>query len=312
VTERAAAAGPVGYDVADLTHLVAKLRRVPDSARNFRCGADWAFRRLRLRGELLDYLVTAGLPHRVVDGERRFDRYDLYNCGLQLGCATVSSSTRRFWPMALRAAAEGRRARYEMQFRMRCPAPHGSDCHYAVALPGGEVFEQTVPAGGPAPGVTIEVSPPVDWPDLPAAARAVLDVVRDLEFLVLREELKRDLDFIRQTRLADCVGTTEILARAAEERGLPVRRSFGYIVVPPFAGKHSWVDLRAEDTWVPVDPLLIETMMRWGALDRSDWDQYRSIGPILARFGSAEVPVARHNGVPVQCTLPTRLLPDRP
>jgi hypothetical protein len=300
-----------GVRVADGLALVDKLRRIPDRVRVFRCSTQWARRYLQIRGELLSFLVDNGFPHRVVDGERRFDRFDLYNCGMQLDHGSATRLARRFWPAALRDAAAGRRVRYELQFRMRCPAPaEGHVCGYTMALPGGEMRVQTVPAGGPAPGATVSLTPRPEWPELPPAAREVLAVTRGLEFMALRDEIKRDTDFILRSGLADCAGSALLVEAEARRRDVPVRRSYGYIVVPPFAAPHSWVDFLVDGLWVPVDSLLVETMIRWAVLDATDWSPSSSIGAIVARVGPEEVPPVRHDGGVVNYTLPVRLLPD--
>lgn len=301
---------PDATNVAELLDLVDKLRRIPDSVRNFSRDADWAWSRLRIRPDVLRFLLEEGLPRQQSAGAILFDRYDLLNCSLLLGKGTVARAVRRFWPIALRRAAEGIRSRYEMQFQTRCPQPgHAPTCHYAMALPGGDVLERVVDAGAP-PGAAVEVSPVIDWPDLPHQARAAVDELRDLQFVALREPIRWDTDFIRRSGLADCAGGATLLADAAARRGIPARRSFGYIVAPPFAVEHHWTELSVSGVWVPVDPVLIRNMVKWRVLDPVEWPPYRSIGPLVARLAGRYVPVVRHEGTPIAFTLPVRLLPE--
>jgi hypothetical protein len=301
---------PPGVTAADLIALVEKLRRIPDSSRQFRRPAEWAWRRLRIRPELLAYLTERGLPNLnpgAYEGPD-YDQLDLVNCSLLLGQGTVARAVRRFWPIALGRAAEGTRARYEMQFQVRCPAPgHESPCHFEAALPDGERLARSVEPGAP-PGLAVHLSPEIEWPELPPGMRTVTHAMQDLEFAVLHESIRWDLDFIRASSLADCAGGARFLAAEADRLGLPHRLSFGYIVAPPFAVEHYWTDLRVGDVWVPIDPVLIRNMVGWGVLDGGDWPLHRSIGPLVVRIAESYVPVVTHDGAPIPFTLPVRLL----
>ena len=301
---------PPGTAPQDLVELVRLLRRIPDSARRLYCTPEWAWRRLRVRPDLLTYFAAQGLPHRRDADGLYFDRYDLLNCSLQLGQGTLAKAVRRFWPLALRRAAAGVRAHYEMQYQARCPEPgHAGPCHFRVTLPGGDYAERVVDGDTAAPDASVRVSPEIVWPDLPVRDRSVVDEVDGLEFAVLREEIRWDLDFTRRSGLADCAGGARLLAEAAARRGMTSRCSFGYIVTPPFAVEHYWAEVLVEDVWVPVDPVLIRNMLRWNVLDSAEWPLYRSIGPLVTRVAGEQVPVVLHNGDRVRFTLPVRLLP---
>jgi hypothetical protein len=300
---------PPGTGGDDLESLVAMLCRIPDSVRQFTRDSDWAWRQLRIRPAFLETLGELGLPRRYDSSGHRYDQYDLLNCSLELGQGVHARSVRRFWPQALRRAAEGTLARYELRFQVRCPEPgHGGPCDYVVALPGGGVFQQTVEPGGRPPGPTVEVSPAIDWPEVPAQARPAIDDVRHLDFVILNEQIRWDLEFSRVTGLADCAGCARLLVEAALRRGLQARTGFGYLVAPPFALEHFWTELRVGDTWVPIDPMLIRRLVRWGALDEATWPVHRSIGPLIVRVSQDAIATAQHNGERIPVTMPVRLL----
>jgi hypothetical protein len=285
---------------AELLELITKLRRVPDEARLFVRSAAWAWALLRIHPDLLAFLVRHGMPHRLVGSEPQFDRFDLLNCAMQLGLGPLARSAHRFWPAALRRAATGVRTTYRLDFVPRCPQPgHGGECHYVLALPGGEIVERRMPAGE-SPSVTVLVSPRVVWPEVPAHLHDLLSSAGDLRFMMLPEDLRRDVGFLRASGLADCAGSTVLLADEARARGVTVRTSYGYIIAPPFAVEHSWAEVRVEDTWVPIDPVLICTMLSWGVLDPREWHPYRSVGPILSRVSDDEMPLTRHGGAPIR------------
>jgi hypothetical protein len=302
---------PPSVSRQELLELAEKLRRIPDDARVYRRSVDWAWNRLRIRPELLLFLAEHGVPTQVSAGTARFDWHDVLNCAMQLGQGPVARAARRFWPVALRRADQGRPARYEVQYQTRCPAPeHEGPCEYVMALPGGKFHRQTTQPGGSAPGVAVVVEPRTTWPALPPAARAALDVAGELDFMLLPEKIRRDVDFLLRSRLGDCCGVALLLARELQARSVPARTSYGFIVTPPFAVEHYWAEALVDDVWVPVDPVLIRTMVRWGVLDPAEWHPYRSIGAILVRVAAEGVPTMVHNGVAVPFTLPTRLLTD--
>ncbi|GAA0572138.1 hypothetical protein GCM10010172_65840 [Paractinoplanes ferrugineus] len=302
---------PPGTTWDELAHLVEKLRRIPDRVRILDRTPHWAWTRLRLRPELLSCLTELGLPRRTAEDGLLYDRYDLANSAMQLGQGPLARSARRFWPIAMDRVDAGTSTRYEMKYQMRCPDPgHGPVCHYLLTLPGGEVVARDVPAGETMPDVTVEIVPEIDWPELPDRMRAPLAAVGELDFMLLREEIRRDLSFVRDSGLADCAGTAILVVEEARKLGLRARASFGCVVAPPFGVEHYWAELLVGDRWLPVDPVLIRQMVVWGVLDGDRWPPHRSIGPLVARIGDLGVPLVRHEGEEIPSTLPVRLLTE--
>jgi len=287
---------------------VTKLRRIPDAARQFTASPAWAWERMRMRPELLSYLTELGLPCVRTAAGVLYDKYDLGNCGMQLGHGPLARSARRFWPIALDRVDSGVRARYEMRYQMRCPEPgHDGVCRYEMTLPGGELITRET-VGGSVPDVTIEVVPRIDWPEVPRGMWSPLAKTAEINFMLLREEIRRDLDFVRASGLADCAGSALLVADEARSCDLPARASFGFVVAPPFGVEHYWTEFLVDGVWVPVDPVLIRQMVHWGVLDSDRWPPHRSIGALVARVGDMGVPIVRHNGEPINSTLPIRLL----
>ena len=304
---------PDGPAPADVSALVAKLRRIPDSARRFVETPESARAQFLLRPAMLDLLTATGLPVRRIDGRPHYDRHDLTNCSLHLSVGAAARTARRFWPAALRRVADAGHARYEIQYQIRCPAPgHAAPCSFVLVLPGGRVLERT---GTHGRGLQVAVQVAVEgrWPDLPSAVRTVLDeAVGEAEFMMLPTDVRYDTRFLQASRLGDCAGVTRLLVRQGRAAGLPARPAFGLIVAPPFAAEHFWAEFLVDGRWVPVDPVLIRAMLRWGVLDPAQWHPYRSIGAILSRIADDGVVLAAHDGRAVPFTLPTQLLPEEP
>jgi hypothetical protein len=149
-----------------------------------------------------------------------------------------------------------------------------------------------------------------DWPDLPPEVLDLAAEVGRLEFTSLPIGLGFDLEFVRRTGLVDCAGAAYLLYKEAQQRGLPVRFSMGLVVVVPYASVHCWTEFLVEDTWVPVDPLMINALIRWGLLDGERWHFGRSIGAILGRLSNRAGPIATHNGEPAHITMTTSCIDD--
>ncbi|GIJ21043.1 DUF4254 domain-containing protein [Micromonospora lutea] len=299
--------------------LVGKLRRIPVTSRRFVEDTQSAYERFRLRPGLLDLLAETGLPIERRDGQDWYDSHDLANIALHLNRGPLAVAARRFWPAALRQVDAAGSACYEIEYQLRCPTPtHGPTCRYVLAVPGGRLVERVVHADGPGLRESIRTTVNGSWPALPAAAVEVLDETRDFDFVMLPSDLRHDVGFIQESKLADCAGVAKLLALRARAAGLGARRSFGLIVAPPFAVEHSWAEIRVDDLWVPVDPVLIRAMIAWGVLSGPEWHPNRSIGSILTRIAEKGVHLGTHEGQPTHVTMPSRLVaghsprPDRP
>ncbi|WP_210828101.1 hypothetical protein [Micromonospora sp. C95] len=291
--------------------LVAKLRRIPASARRFSIGRQDAQRRYRIPEPLLVALLDAGLPSRRVDGEVHFDRHDVVNVCIHLGVGPMSRAARRSWPAALTAAHEAP-IRYRLRYQADCPEPrHDGPCRFDVTLPG-PTARQVVTT--PAAGLRLDVDVPLQdgWPAVPDELAARLGTLDEFEFMRLPPSLQRDLTFIQDSGLVDCVGVSELVAQRAAGVGAVARRSFGVIAAPPYANLHYWAELLVDDRWVPVDPVLVGAMTCWGVLDAATWPPYRSIGPLVVRVADDQVLLATHNGGDVQVALPSRWISGRP
>ncbi|HEY0002187.1 MAG TPA: hypothetical protein VGB74_17185, partial [Actinoplanes sp.] len=83
------------FDLASV--LLTKLRRIPDTVRDFSVSVSDARRHYYLTPELLDQLMAMGLPHRGTGDAIRFDLVDVMNLALHLGSSPPARAARRFW-----------------------------------------------------------------------------------------------------------------------------------------------------------------------------------------------------------------------
>lgn len=305
---KAPAVNSQGDRAEQLRSLVALLVKIPDGARKFSVSGDEAWHSYRLSDEDLQFMAAAGLPLRRIGATVYYDAYDLLNVSVHLGTSPLSRMMRRFWPAALNCSSGTSEIMYEIRYQPQCPAPeHAGRCSYELAAPGGERVLRVVDASDTTPVLRVQVRMPANWPDLPREVCAVLDAAsKDLVFMWLPRSLAGDVDFLRRTRLANCVGYTKLLYQESRQRGVAARMSYGLVVAPPFSIPHYWVEFRVGRVWVPADPVLINAMTGWGVLGRDHWHPNRPTGSIFARIASRWTPLAAHDGAPAEVTLPTR------
>jgi hypothetical protein len=286
--------------------LLAKLAAIPDTTRAFTATPQDVGRRFGLSPEILELLIERGVPHAVHDGDPYLDVRDVRTVAMHLGFGPAAAAARRFWATGLNDASRGDHTRYELYYRSGCPDPgHAPECHYRMAVPGGHV-ERVVGADHTGPLYSVQMSLDTDWPAFPAEWRGLLDVLDGMDFIILPRDLRLDLDFARDVGIADCVSGTELLVREATRWGVPVRRSFGVIVTPPYSSRHNWAEFRIGNRWVPIDPLFVNALRTWGLLDPDAWPVDRSPGALYARVGAQQGPFLTHDGTDLKTTLLTR------
>jgi hypothetical protein len=213
--------------------------------------------------------------------------------------------TLRSWAANLRGNADRADNRMRVMVTPQCPlGPHSGSCTYSLLQPGGHREQVRADAGG-APIARFDVRLAGRWPELSAAARDLADEAADLEFFILPEAIRWDLEFITRTRMADCGSVAAWLVREGKRRGLPVRFSFGILMAKPYSTPHCWAEFLTDGIWVPYDPLLLNAMRRWTGLDKASWHRHRSMGPVLYRLCGHFTKIASHNGVWAALSLPT-------
>lgn len=292
---------PVEADRDGVAAAMARIRQVPDRLRRFAVPARVARTYHRIDAELLDRLVRHGLPYAGDGPGRRFDDYDLGNAALELGLPSVRRRAMRAWGSALERGG-GRRA---VHYVPGCPAPgHCGPCRFDLLVPGGRRVRRTGAGDGVTPVHTLGLTLLDEWPALPPALRDLVGSVPPLRFFLLPETLRWDLGFVRATGLADCGSVAKLLVTEGRRRRLAVRFAFGLLVAKPYSTPHCWAELAVDGRWVPVDPLLVDTLRRLGALP-AGWAPDRSVGGLVARLGGRFARVVEHGGIWAPLSLPT-------
>ncbi|HEX4806173.1 MAG TPA: transglutaminase domain-containing protein [Conexibacter sp.] len=297
----------------ELDGWIARLRAIPDAARDFAVAGEQAEREFGFDAAAVAELVARGLPHAPGgDGEGPLLwATDLQYLGLRLGCARIYQGVLNRWAGALTAFSA--QPRVPVQIRCTVYAPPGT----AVELlaPGGERVRAEAGPRGAAPlafETTMEGSPP----ELDAATRQALGpLLADLasyDFCWLRPPLEADLAFVRRTRLANCRSTAGLLVEEAPALGVEARLAHGLLLAPPYSTPHNWAEVRVGEAWVALDPLLLGLLARFAGLDPGAWPPPRSPGAILLRLTEPGTPLVTEaaGGAPLEATFLTKPLAE--
>ncbi|MDT0266596.1 hypothetical protein RM844_09850 [Streptomyces sp. DSM 44915] len=300
-----------GPSEAELTRLLAKVRRVPDRHRVFTETPRAARRTYRVGDELLARLLDLGLPSRYVGDELRLDPLDLRNVAIALRLNAPWFVAMRWWAAALRESRDRRSATYRLDVHTRCPdcgRDGGCVASASAHLTAAAAEVRPRPGGRADLAVTVRLTGRPE--PLPEPVAEVTRVADGVEWHLLPYALDRDLGFLRETGLADCRLMAHHLHREARRRGLTSRRCHGLIVCSPFSRPHDWVEFEVAGRWLPADPLLMTSMAAWGYLDPAEWPPHTAPSGTLWRVADEEVPLVTHGDRPAWLTLPTTRLPE--
>jgi hypothetical protein len=254
--------------------------------------------------QLLDALVSAGLPYQMTGGERHFDSNDLLNLELHLGLRSSNSLAMRYRAAALRIAATSR-VRYQVRYSPEQPDADGS--HRAASVLTETGWRPCEPSGTTLYTAIITRDPHVV--EFDADVVELLQHAARYDFFTLPGPLRADADFVRATGLAECRGATAAIMAEAQRRRITCREAFGLLLSPPFSIVHMWVEFLTDRQWVAADPVLLRALATWGHLDPDDWPVHRSPGACMVRLGDTYGPLVRSGERPVRVSLPTERIP---
>jgi hypothetical protein len=115
---------------------------------------------------------------------------------------------------------------------------------------------------------------------------------------------------VRRTRIANCRSAAGLLVEEAPALGVEARLAHGLLLAPPYSTPHNWAEVRTDDGWLSLDPLLIALLTRFAGLDAAAWPPQRSPGAILLRLSEPGTPlvVDAGSGAPLEATFLTRPL----
>ena len=296
----------------ELDGWIATLRAIPDGERDFTVAREQAEREFGFDADDVDELLARGLPHAAGtdDGDAPLLwATDLQYLGLRLGCARLYQGVLNRWAGALTSFAP--RAETPVQIRCSVYAPPGTAIE--LLAPGGAIERaQAGPRGSCALGFQTTMRGAL--PALPdEVARPLGELLADhaaYDFAWLRPPLEEDLAFVRRTRLANCRSTAGLLVEEAPALGVEARLAHGLLLAPPYSTPHNWAEVRTDDGWLALDPLLLGLLARFAGLDADAWPPQRSPGAILLRLTDPGTPLVTDaaTGAPLEATFLTKPL----
>jgi Transglutaminase-like superfamily len=292
----------------ELDGWIARLREIPDAERTFTVGPEQAEREFGFDRQAVRELIARGLPHADGDDGALLWVSDVQYLGLRLGCARVYQGVLNRWASALTSLS----ARSETPVAIRCRAYAEPGTVVELLAPGGERVRAEAHAGG-AP-LSFETTMRGRLPPLPAQLERTLgDLLADYasyDFCWLWPPLETNLAWVRRTRIANCRAAAGLLVEEASALGVEARLAYGLLLAPPYSTPHNWAEVRTDDGWVALDPLLIALLTRFAGLDATAWPPQRSPGAILLRLADAGTPlvVDAGSGTPLEATFLTKPL----
>jgi hypothetical protein len=291
-----------GARASPIGEWITRLRLIPDERRRFHVDPRQAKLEFGIDMTLVQELIARGLPHTMSDGDPRFTATDLHYIGLRLGCATTYLGVLQMWASSLKASADGEWPTVEV----RCAPSAPQNTPVEVLVSPGQRVRASIGANRIA--ASIRAVPVGQWPAVGLSLEDLLVDIASLDFCWLPESLSGDVEFTRQTRLADCGNAALLLSKECTRLGIASRTAYGLLLATPFSTPHTWLEIRVGDRWVPVDPLLIGLLAQYTTLDASVWPPTRSPGAVLLRLAGEETPIVLSDGRPLQASFLTRIL----
>jgi hypothetical protein len=291
-----------------LDEWIARLREIPDAERRFAVGRERAEREFGFDAAAAQELIARGLPHADGDAEPLLWESDLQYLGLRLGCARVYQGVLNRWASALTSLS----ARAETAVAIRCRAYAEPGTRVELRAPGRERVRAEAGAGGAPLG--FETTMRGQLPALPKQLRRALGErladYASYEFCWLLPPLETDLAWARRTRIGNCRTAAGLLVADAPALGVEARLAHGLLLAPPYSTPHNWAEVRTDDGWVALDPLLLSLLARFAGLDAGAWPPHRSPGAILLRLAEPGTPlvVDADSDAPLEATFLTKPL----
>ncbi len=290
------------YGRDGVADLIERLGAIPDEVRAWECDERAARLHYGLDEARLADLTRHGLPHRGTTGELRFEHGDLHCLGLRLGTATPYLWVLRRWARSIERLAARPLTRVDVEYVPQLPA-NAAPTTGRASLPDGAQRTVVLDNGRTAAETSFLLRG--QWPSLPsAAARIVREFAAEVEFCPLPAAVRGDVALARDVGLADCMTAAHLLVADWGAEGCEGRVATGLLVSEPYSTPHHWPELRVDDAWVPVDPLMVCVMHRGAELSPEQWPPDRSIGPAVQAYAGAGPSLVADAG-PVETTFVT-------
>lgn len=260
---------------AEAATLLGRIAAIPMEFRNFSVPRRQAARLYGLDVALLDAMDRAGLS-RPFGADLHYDGYDCANLSLHLKLPSVQRMAMRSWAATLRIAQGAPTLDYRLDIALEPGMTDNSRPPLDVMVPEGGRRSLMPDCNGVL--LSVKGANPCRYPPFSAEVTALLDEVEAIDFFMLSERMRWNVEVIVANRFAECGGCAKWLKTEAGRRGLPARQFFGLLLAKPYSTPHFWTAFQVGNQWVPVDPLLIKLLRQTANLLSADWPLHRSPG----------------------------------
>lgn len=253
------------------------------------------------RGEAaLEGLRSSGIGLRDGRGVARFDGDEVATLALHTRPESPMRFLMKRWVTEVERSTlrEDRGRARSLRLTVQCPTPHiRHECKFSVAGMSVEPVQAEVPGS-----LWLEVQPRISTAKLNVPERIIAACEEMAEWIYIRV---RDFWLSREAGVAgavaaDCRQAAHRLAGACASNGVTHRPAWGYVLTPPLATAHHWVEVRTRSGWVSLDPLMSGNLARWGLLPSDGVARPNILSPILGSLTSREPDhLVRHDGRPV-------------
>lgn len=269
-------------DKASAQEILGNLAKVNDRHRRFSVtAADTTL--YGLSATELESLKSMGLASTGPGRDESFDPDDLYNLSLHLRRPSLHKLAMRSWAAAFRESERERHLDLVYSLSEK-PLPTGP---VQVLTRAGNLLSVPVPETGDLYRETLVISGRHFL--LPSPFRELVEEISaDMQFYMLHDAVRWDVEFMGMHKLAECGGFSKLLVAQAHRRGLPARQVFGLLLSAPYATGHYWAEFRVRDEWIAVDPLMIRLLSQHAGLPQNAWPLYRSPMGALLRLSSVD------------------------
>lgn len=273
---------------------------VPDSARVFDVDGAIAKKRLSLDDSTLSRLTAAGLAcRRDRYGSPLFDFGDLHYVALRLRLRNAYWAAMSLWKRTLDGVATREATCFEISYLLRDLNRPFSDA-VTVLLP----RERRVSVRTwKQPIASFIVSVAGKATRLPKVIEDAVVSGPALDFRLFPPGTPREVAV--QSAMADCSLGATLLVDHLREVGLSARLIHGLLISVPYSVPHTWAEVRSDEGWLPVDPLLMSTI-RWLAGDQASRQVPIKLLTGLALSRRIE-PIVQSESVGLQTTFATRV-----
>jgi hypothetical protein len=266
----------------DAESLIARLRKIPVSSRSFTLDTEIAERDFGLSRDALEAMAGAGLPYGGTSDDPLFAFVDLHYLGLRLGTAQTYLGVIKLWRRTLERLSRAPRTAVTVRYVPQLPNVDRAIIGEA-RMPGGRIHTLALQHNRTAAQLDVQVR--ATWPHLPTGIRNVLNDVGEIELCLLPTRHQGDCNAARAWGLSDCGTAACLIVDECRRAGYQARVVHGLMISLPFSFEHSWAEVGAGGEWVPVDPLVIVAMQRFGGLGGGRWRRDRPFGAMLLRVG---------------------------